>query len=97
MAEGRARLEWAQSSAMMAMMGNAAGGKKGGGSFHASDFDPYADEHSGRGRGGRGIPITPHNIEILKRLLPSQATGRKRQRGIGKPPAEGVGHNRGQP
>jgi hypothetical protein len=80
MADGRARLEWAQSSVLLAMVGNAGGGKKGGGSFRASDFNPFADEQTDRGSAGRGggIPITPDNIGILKVMLPKRATKPKR-------------------
>ncbi len=66
MAEGRARLEWAQTSAVLSMMGNAAGGKRGGGWFCPADFDPYEDRDGRCGRGGGGVRITRDNIDLLQ-------------------------------
>lgn len=65
MSEGRDRQLWGHTSCVLAMVANVHRDPKKGRAMRPADFNPYVE---GRG-GGRGIPVTPDNMEVLKRLM----------------------------
>jgi len=71
MAKGRVetfdRLQWATTSAVLAMIANVNRDPRKTGPFRARDFDPYAK------RCRNGVPITPDNIEDLKVFVPGES------------------------
>lgn len=66
MVEGRDRQLWVHTSSLMALFANVNRSKKNR-VLRAAEFNPYV-------KGGRrgGIPVSAHNIGVLKGLLPGR-------------------------
>lgn len=60
MADARVRMEWAETSSMMALIANC--NRVKGRAFRPDDFNPYAP------RRPAGTPLTADNIGLLKQL-----------------------------
>lgn len=65
MARARAEDNWAHTSTVLAMLANVHRDPKKIRAFTPDDFNPLVRKKSG----GRSIPITADNIEILKKLF----------------------------
>lgn len=65
MAEGRGRLEWGQTAALLALLANAHRDPRKGRPLTPADFDPYAR----RGRKGRERADFKGDIGILKAVF----------------------------
>ena len=70
MAEGRGRAEWAQTSAILAMLANTHRDPKKS-ALHPKDFNPYGGESA-----GNRIPITAGNLSALKHVFVQKGRGK---------------------
>jgi len=70
MSEGRAKLEWAQTSELIAMTGNAPHFKpRSKSGYNPANFNPYADPER-RMVKPKGVKLRQANIDLLKIFLP---------------------------